>query len=477
MLSDMNTRSTRRDFLTTAAALTVPAIAGLSRSPVKAAFNRRNIIFILIDDQRYDAMSCMGHPFLQTPNLDRLVRGGAHFKNALVTTSLCSPSRATILTGQYAHRHGVLNNRTVLPGGTVTFPMLLKNAGYETAFIGKWHMGHADDMPQPGFDRWVSFRGQGVYYNPRFNVDGEHVQREGYITDLITDYAVEFVERPREKPFFLYVSHKAVHANFEPAERHKDKYSDVSLTPPASTADTEENYKGKPAWVRAARNSVVGVDGMYWGRMPYDKFIRDYNRTILGIDERVGRVIATLEKSGMLDSTLIIFTSDNGFLQGEHGLIDKRNMYEESIRIPMIVHCPDVVPAGSEVDRMVLNTDIAPTILDAAGTSIPDSMQGASFMPLARGETVPWRESFLYEYFWEEAFPENPTVFGVRTDRWKYMWYHGINDRNELYDLRNDPHEMTNLIDDPDAESTRKEMAEALNRLMGEAGVDRVPSW
>jgi len=472
----MNTRFTRRDFLTTTA-LTLPTVAGLSRSPAKAASNKRNIIFILIDDQRYDAMSCMGHPFLQTPNIDRLARGGAHFKNAFVTTSLCSPSRATVLTGQYAHRHGALNNRTALPAGTVTFPMLLKNAGYETAFIGKWHMGRAGDMPQPGFDRWVSFRGQGIYYNPRFNVDGQHVQKEGYVTDLITDYAVEFVERSREKPFFLYVSHKAVHANFQPAERHKDKYSDVALKLPASMADTEQNYKGKPAWVRAARNSVIGVDGMYWGRMPYDKFIRDYNRTILGIDENAGRLIDTLEKLGMLDSTLIVFTSDNGFLQGEHGLIDKRNMYEESLRIPMIVHCPDIVPAGLEVDRMVLNTDIAPTILDAAGAGVPDSMQGASFMPLARGQNIPWRESFLYEYFWEEAFPENPTVFGVRTDRWKYMWYHGIHDRNELYDLKNDPHEMTNLIDDPDAESTRKEMAAALNRLMNGAGVDRVPSW
>ena len=477
MPTEMNSRTTRRDFLVTAAALTVPVAAGLSDAQAEAAPRKRNIIFILIDDQRYDAMSCMGHPFLETPNLDRLVRGGAHFKNAFVTTSLCSPSRATILTGQYAHRHGVMNNSTVLPEDTVTFPTLLKKAGYETAFVGKWHMGHADDAPQPGFDRWVSFRGQGVYYNPRFNVDGERVQEEGYVTDLITDYAVEFLERRRKKPFFLYVSHKAVHADFKPAERHNDKYSDVALTPPTSMADTEENYRGKPAWVRAARDSVVGVDGMYWGRMPYDRFIRDYNRTILGIDENVGRLLHTLEKLGTLDSTLIIFTSDNGFLQGEHGLIDKRNMYEESIRVPMIVHCPDIVPQRLELEHIVLNTDIAPTILDAAGASVPDTMRGVSLLPLARGRTVPWRESFLYEYFWEEAFPQNPTVFGVRTGRWKYLWYHGVNDKNELYDLEKDPHEMTNLIDHPDARPVRKEMTAALKRLMNEAGVNRVPSW
>ena len=476
MLGDMNARSTRRDFLTTAAALAVPAVAGLS-TRAEAASKKRNIIFILIDDQRYDAMSCMGHPFLETPNLDRLLRGGANFKNAFVTTSLCSPSRATILTGQYAHKHGVINNSTALPAGTVTFPMLLKDAGYETAFLGKWHMGRAGDIPQPGFDRWVSFGGQGVYYNPRFNADGEHVRKEGYVTDLITDYAVEFLEQPRERPFFLYVSHKAVHADFKPAVRHRDKCSEVALTMPASMADTEENYEGKPAWVRAARDSVVGVDGMYWGRMPYDKFIRDYNRTMLGIDENVGRLIDTLEKLGMLDSTLIVFASDNGFLQGEHGLIDKRNMYEESIRIPIIVHCPDIVREQLEVDQMVLNTDIGPTILDAAGVSVPHAMQGMSFMPLARGQTVPWRESFLYEYFWEEMFPENPTVFGVRTDRWKYMWYHGIDDKNELYDLKNDPHEMTNLIDDPDAKSARRDMEAALRQLMKEAEVNRVPSW
>ncbi len=433
---------------------------------------QRNIIFILIDDQRYDAMSCMGHPFLKTPNLDRLAHGGALFRNAFVTTSLCAPSRATVLSGQYAHRHGVVSNGPALPPGTPTFPLELRKNGYETAFIGKWHMGRTTDEPRPGFNHWVSFPGQGAYRNPRFNVNGEQVKREGYITDLLTDYSVEFLDRPRETPFCLYLSHKAVHYDFQPAERHKNKYLDVVLTLPTSMVDTEQNYGGKPAWVRAARNSVIGVDGMYWGRMPYDTFIRDYNRTMLGIDESIGKVLDALKTLDMLDSTLIVFTSDNGHLNGEHGLIDKRNMYEESIRVPMIVHCPEIVPAGLEVEQMVLNIDVAPTLLDAAGVSVPGTMQGASFLPLARGESIPWRESFLYEYFREEAFPQNPTVFGVRTNRWKYMWYPDISDKNELYDVENDPQEMTNLIDAPGVTSIRNTMKSELSRLLVRTGVE-----
>ena len=473
-------RPTRREFLKMAGAAGISTAAVtplMSCCSAEAAAKGRNVIFILIDDQRYDAMSCMGHPFLQTPNLDRLAGAGALFRNAFVTTSLCSPSRATILTGLYAHAHGVMNNRTLLRKGIETFPILLQGAGYETAFVGKWHMGHASDMPRPGFDRWVSFRGQGVYYNPRFNVDGEQVRREGYVTDLITEYAIEFLRRPRTRPFFLYVSHKAVHAMFEPAERHKGRYSDVNLTPPASMADTDDNYRGKPGWVRAQRNSWHGVDGMYDGRISYEQFVRDYNRTILGIDDGVGRLVDALKELGILDSTLIIFTSDNGFLHGEHGLIDKRCMYEESIRVPMIVHCPEIAPAGRQVEQMVLNVDIAPTILDAAGVDMPDAMQGASFLPLAHCENVPWRGSFLYEYFWEESFPQTPTVFGVRTDRYKYMWYHGVWDKDELYDLKDDPDEMTNLIDDPATKQIRKDMVAELRKLMKQLGTDRVPSW
>ncbi|MCH8333558.1 sulfatase-like hydrolase/transferase, partial [Candidatus Sumerlaeota bacterium] len=212
---------------------------------------RRNIIFILVDDQRYDALSYVDNAYFRTPHLDELARGGILFENAFVTTSLCSPSRASILTGQYAHKHQVLNNSTPLQPGTPTFPAELQKAGYETAFIGKWHMGGSSDAPRPGFDHWVSFRGQGVYTDPVFNINGERENREGYITDLLTDYAEEFIRRPRDKPFLLYLSHKAVHSPFTPAERHLDAYKDRDYPRPASMTDTEENYLGKPDWVRA----------------------------------------------------------------------------------------------------------------------------------------------------------------------------------------------------------------------------------
>jgi len=414
---------------------------------------------------------------LKTPNLDRLVSGGVLFKNAFVTTSLCSPSRASILSGQYAHTHGVLDNSTALPAETPIFPVELQKAGYDTAFVGKWHMGGESDAPRPGFNRWVSFRGQGVYSNPTFNVDGQQVQREGYVTDLISDYCLDWLKQKRERPFFLYMSHKAVHAPFEPAARHADAYSDVTIPHPDSMADTPENYAGKPLWVRRQRHSWHGVDYMYHDSTIFEQFILDYNRTMLGVDDSVKRLLAALREMGLLDSTLIVFTSDNGFLHGEHGLIDKRCMYEESIRVPMIAHCPEIIPAGSSTERMVLNIDIAPTFLEAAGLPVPATVQGKSFLPLARGEKTDWRDAFLYEYFWERAFPQTPTVFGVRTEDYKFMRYHGIFDFDELYDLKKDPREMHNLIDDAAHFEVRQQMQRRLNELMRKYEATDVPNF
>ena len=217
----------------------------------------RNIVFILSDDHRYDFMGFMGKPvFLETPNLDRLARHGAHIQNAFVTTSLCSPSRASILTGQYPHRHGVVDNNTDIAAGVIFFPQYLQRAGYETAFIGKWHMGHESDEPRPGFDRWISFRGQGEYFSPDLNVDGTRIKQKGYITDILTDYAVEWLKQKRNKPFFLYLSHKAVHAEFEPAPRHQGRYAHAAVEYPTSMANTEDNYRGKPRWVREQRKQL-----------------------------------------------------------------------------------------------------------------------------------------------------------------------------------------------------------------------------
>jgi N-acetylglucosamine-6-sulfatase len=406
----------------------------------------RNIVFILIDDMRFDSLSCMGHPFLETPHIDQLAAEGVLFERAYVTTALCSPSRASILSSRYAHQHGVLDNNTEMDPALPIFPQELQRAGYETAFVGKWHMGGASDAPRPGFDHWVSFRGQGVYRDPVLNVDGEAVKREGYITDLLTDYAEAFLAREREKPFMLYLSHKAVHAEFQPAERHVGSYADEEYPYPASMADTDENYAGKPDWVRAQRKSWHGVDGMYNKTTHYDKFVLDYTETMRAVDDSVGRVMAALRAQGLAENTLVVFTSDNGFLFGEHGLIDKRCMYEPSIRVPMIAWCPGAAEAGARRQALVTNLDIAPTFLEAAGLTAPEQFMGRSFWSALAAEPEAPRPAFLYEYFWERNFPQTPTVLGVHDGRYKLMQYHGVWDRYEMYDLESDPHEQHNLL-------------------------------
>jgi N-acetylglucosamine-6-sulfatase len=455
----------------------------------------RNIVFILTDDQRFDALGLL-NPFFETPHLDALARDGILFENAFVTTSLCSPSRASILSGQWAHRHGVLDNNTPLDPATPTFPRALQQAGYETAFVGKWHMGGDTDQPRPGFDHWISFRGQGVYINQQFNVNGEHVNTKGHNADRVTDFAVEYLRRPHEKPFLLYVSHKAVHADFVPAERHAGSYADRSYPRPATMADTVENYAGKPAWVRAQRNSWHGVDGMYNHTVEFDDFTRRYAETLRSVDDSVGRIVATLDELGLLKSTLLVFTSDNGFQFGEHGLIDKRTMYEASIRVPLIAHCPDLFAGGQRRAQMILNTDFCPTFLEAAGLPIPDSVQGASFYPILTNAQAPGRDAFVYTYFWERDFPQTPTVIGIRTERYKLMRFQGVFDRYELYDLQNDPNETKNLVGDyfvttqalsndfriragapAETRDLFNQLDTRLNALLDKIGCKREPRW
>ncbi|MFQ5806487.1 MAG: sulfatase [Phycisphaerae bacterium] len=473
----------RREFLTAgafAAAAASPILrssllAGPQEPPKRKRAERYNIIFIMTDDQRWDAMSCMGHPFLETPNLDRLARDGALCQNAFVTTSLCSPSRASILTGLYAHRHEVLDNATLLPPGTPTYPRLLQAAGYETAFVGKWHMGGSSDEPRAGWDHWVSFRGQGRYFDPTFNINGNRQALKGYVTDLITDHAVDWLEARGRKPFCLAIGHKATHALFRPAPRHADKYVDAKV--PQPMANTDENYKGLPAWVRAQRNSWHGVDDMYHGRLSWDKFYLDYHRALLAVDESLGRILDALARKGLLESTMLIFFSDNGFLHGEKGLIDKRCMYEPSIRVPLLVQCPGLVKPGLRVSEMILNIDLPSLFLAAAGLEPPETMQGASPLPLPRGEKIPWRKSWLYEYFFERSFPQTPTMFGVRTDDFKYIEYHGIWDKNELYHIAKDPQERNNLVEAPDYRARLDELRAELAKLRERYGARPNPSW
>ena len=472
------------------------ATAGIATSAIQnlaAQTGKRNLVFILIDDHRFDMLGCLGHPFVKSPNLARRARGGVLLRNAFVTTSLCSPSRASILTGQYVHAHGVTDNVSPLPQGLLTFPQILQKNGYHTALIGKWHMGGDSDAPRPGFDRWVSFRGQGQYIDPVLNIDGTQKKTTGYVTDIITEESVKFVRENASRPFMLYMSHKAVHAEFTPAQRHRKLYSDVRIPYPASMADTEENYRGRPDWVRRQRNSWHGVDGMYNKTVKFDDFYRDYCRTLAGVDESVGALVAELEARGLLDNTLIVFMGDNGFQFGEHGLIDKRTMYEPSIRVPMIAHCPALFAGNRQEQGMALNLDIAPTLLEAAGIPVPANMHGRSLLPLLKGGARDWRTEFVYEYLWERDYPQTPTVIGLRTDRYSFMQYHGVWDLDELYDLERDPKQMNNLlanvrtttesgrllqrIKDPELKKLVSGLQDRLYKTLAATGGRREPSW
>lgn len=427
------------------------AVTALAGAPalLSQARKKRNLVLILSDDHRYDTMSCMGHLWVKTPNMDRLARGGVLFRNSFVTTSLCSPSRASILTGQYVHSHGVMDNVSPFPQGLTIFPQILQQYGYRTGMIGKWHMGGETDEPRPGYHRWVSFRGQGVYNDPVLNFDGSRRQVKGYVTDILTEEAIRFIRENKERPFLLHLAHKATHADFFPAERHKNLYSTEPIPHPKSMANTEENYRGKPDWMRRQRNSWHGVDGMYNHRVNFDQFYRDYCRTLMALDDSVGAVVNELEQRNLLNDTLLVYMSDNGFQFGEHGLIDKRTMYETSIRIPMIAHCPDLFAPSHDVNGMALNIDIGPTMLDAAGAPPLANAHGRSLVPLLEaGSRTPedWRKDFVYEYFWERDFPQTPTVLGLRTDRYSFMQYHGIWDIDELYDIQSDFDQMNNLL-------------------------------
>jgi arylsulfatase A-like enzyme len=455
----------------------IAAVSGAAAPP--------NIVFILTDDQRYDELGFL-NPVLETPNMDRLAAAGVHFENAFVTTSLCSPSRASILTGMMMHNHGVIDNNRPLPEGLELFPARLQGAGYQTAFIGKWHMGGRISEPRPEFDFWVSFPGQGTYsptnafgQTTQLNVNGRDVPQQGYITDELTEYALRFLdERNPDQPFFLYLSHKAVHASFQPAERHADQYADAEMqlgSPPAADADT-------PMWVTNQRNSWHGDEFPYHSDLPLAEFKRQYHRTLSAVDDSLGRLQAWLAAEGLEDDTVVILMGDNGFLFGEHGLIDKRNAYEESMRVPLLVSAPGRYAAGQTVEKMVANIDIAPTLLSLADVELPPQYDGMSFahLPAKASETGSaehsWRENLTYEYYWEFNYPQTPTTFALRTDRYKYIQYHGVWDTEELYDLLADPGESRNLIEDPKLLEVKVAMrAQLYASLTDQAGNNAIP--
>ena len=427
-----------------------------------------NVIFILTDDHRFDYMGFTGKvSWLRTPNMDRLAREGVYFPNAFVTTSLCSPSRASILTGMYSHQHTIVDNHAPDPGNLKFFPEYLQEAGYQTSFFGKWHMGDENDDPRPGFDHWESFKGQGVYYNPIINRNGEHIAYKDstYITDLLTENAIQWLKkRDQDRPFFLYLSHKAVHAAFKPARRHKGIYKNQKIKLPSTYHQTKTGeYRDLkwPQWVADQRISWHGVDYMYHGNGQLQELVVDYCETLMGVDDSVGAIMDFLAAEGLDESTMIIYMGDNGFSWGEHGLIDKRHFYEESVKVPFLLKHPAIKPVNNTMDAMVQNIDVGPTVLDLAGVQKPEQMPGYSILPLLQGEDSPRKEIF-YEYYWEYDFPMTPTVFGLRTDRYKYIRYHGLWDRNELYDLEADPDEMYNLIAEPEHQERIRTMAESV---------------
>lgn len=466
----MPIRTGRREFLSTL------AVAGVA---ARGADTRPNIVVVLMDDLRWDELHCTGHAFALTPNIDALAAEGMTFRNAFVTSPLCSPSRACFLTGQYAHVHGITDNTDRSPAShrLQTFPRALQAGGYETAFVGKWHMG-VDDTPRPGFDHWVGFPGQGTYFDPVLNVDGQHVKEKGYTTDILTRYAVELLQRPRSKPLCLWLPHKAVHpeltqladgsitdpngGEFVPAERHKKLFADV---PVPRRPNAGKPPVDKPALERKIGNlpplgPATGTD---------DETIRNRARMLKAVDEGVGQMRAALNHTGQLDNTVFVFTSDEGYFFGEHGLsIERRLSYEESIRIPFIIRYPKLVRAGSRSDAMALGIDLAPTLLELAGTKPAIAMNGRSLVPLLEGGETPWRKSFLIEYYSDRTM-QRMLKMGyqtVRTERWKFIHYMDLEGMDELYDLQHDPYELRNLIADAGARMELESLHTELRRLI-----------
>lgn len=462
------------------------------------ALRRPNILFVMTDDQAWGEMSCYGNRVLDTPNMDRLAAGGTRFSNAFVTNSLCAPSRATCLTGCYSHINGVRGNSEAkdanerMRPGIATWPRLLQQAGYRTGIAGKWHL---NDEPA-GFDYACVLPGQGVYFDPDFIENGKRRKIPGYATDITTGLALRFLEETAGKPFALVYQHKAPHRPFTPAPRHAGMFS-ADLPYPATFDD---DYATR----RVAREAAdmkfdLSLAGDYKDLPPklppaerkrwiYQRFVKDHYRAVFGVDENLGRVLDYLESKDLAENTLVLYTSDNGFFLGEHGWYDKRWMYEPALRVPLLARYPAAAPAGRTEDRMALNIDFAPTILDYAGVAAPASMQGRSLRPLIEGKPARnWRQSMLYTYYensWglagkgKEAMSDPGFQYftahrvsphrGVRTARYKLIEYYSEGDYWELFDLQADPHEVRNVYGDPAYRSVAAQLKPELAKLRTE---------
>ena len=471
------------------------AAAGLVAcpGPCAEAAAPPNIVVILVDDLRWDDLAVAGHPFVETPTIDRMAHEGVRFLNAFAATPLCSPSRASILTGQYAHTHGIVDNtaRDAASHGLPTFAIPLQRAGYRTGFFGKWHMGN-DDSPRPGFSRWVAMRGQGEALDPQFNIDGKRVRQSGYVSDLLTDHAVRFIRESAEKPFLVFLAHKALHPNvvqhddgstgavagqsegFIPAPRHRGRYA-------AAPVPRRPNAGKPPVRKPALLRPLPGIPPLGPETATPDADIRARLEMLLAVDEGLARILATLKEAGTLDRTVVIVTSDHGYFYGEHGLNEERRLaYEESARIPLIVRFPPLAKAGTTPVELVQTIDLAPTLLALA--DVPDGAprEGRSLVPLLRGERPPWRDSLLIEYYSDTVFPRirNMGYQAVRTGRYKYIDYLELDDSmDELYDLQADPYELDNLMGSKREQELLPALQRELARLTAGAHKDGRPSY
>lgn len=505
----------RRDFIKSisigAAALSLPRSVFVDN--VKQS-ERPNILFIMSDDHAANAISSYGSKIINTPNIDRIGKEGVRFEKCFCTNSICAPSRASILTGQYSHIHGVTDNKKEFDENTETFPLLLQQSGYETALVGKWHL---KSTPK-GFDYWNILPGQGHYYNPDFIEMGEQKRYEGYVTDLISEKTINWLKiRNPQKPFCLLCQHKATHSNWMPPIKYLTKFDDVDIPLPSTFFDdyntrskaasettmriAEDFYYGwhlkldpeldtnekiqklwkdtldrmnpeqRKAWDEAYgpknkefyESDLTGDELAKW---KYERYIKDYLRCVLSLDDNIGKVLDYLDSSGLSENTIVVYTSDQGFFLGEHGWWDKRFIYEESLQIPLLIRYPMAIKPGSINDDTVLNIDFAPTFLATAGLNPTREMQGESFMESLKGNTPPdWRTSVYYHYYEFPGRPEVKKHYGIRTKRYKLIHFYDDIDAWELYDLQTDPHELNNLYGDPAYSEVIEKLKIELDRL------------
>ena len=495
-----------------------------ARESQRPSDKRPNIILIMTDDHARQAISSYGSKINQTPNIDRLANEGIRFENSFVTNAICAPSRAVILTGKYSHLNGLKDNRDVFDAKQVTFPLLLQQAGYQTAMIGKWHL---KTLPR-GFDIWKILPGQGDYYNPCFIEGGDTTRYEGYVTDLITDFSIQTLDQfDRDKPFCLLYFHKAPHRNWMPDEKHLTMYDDVDIPLPETFFDDyetrsaaareqdmqvidlynswdmklhlavgEEMYSGgsksykasaptawsnaykamtdeqRAAWDAAydPKNKAfreANLSGAELAKWKYQRYIKDYLRCVASVDDNIGRLLDYLDEKGLAENTIIIYTSDQGFFLGEHGWYDKRFMYEESMGMPLIVRYPKEISPGTKSGQLVLNLDFYPTILDYAGINIPDEVQGESLRSLLKGATPEnWRQSVYYHYYeYPQGWHDVKKHYGVRTQKYKLIHYYDDIIANEMYDLENDPNELNNIYGKAEIRRIQGELENELVRL------------